>query len=169
MSDALAAADLRFLGAPQRMVQMLNGGVFERVPDLRVVLAEVDAGWVPYVKEQLDNRTLRRHSGAVLREMEMPSTIVDRHFAYTYITDHFAVRNRHAIGIESLMWSSDYPHGGSDWPHSARTIHADFADVPAHERDRILAGNALARYRFDRHAGGRVSLAPASSVGTAAG
>lgn len=169
VSDALAAADLRFLGAPQRMVQLLNGGVFERVPDLRVVLAEVDAGWVPYVKEQLDNRMLRRYSGAALREMEMPSTIVDRHFAYTYITDHFAVRNRHAIGIESLMWSSDYPHGGSDWPHSARTIHADFADVPAHERDRILAGNALARYRFDRHATGRASLSPVSSIETAAG
>ena len=132
------------------MVQMLNGGLFDRVPELRVVLAEVDAGWVPYVKEQMDNRALRRHPGATLRDMELPSAIIDRHFSYTYITDHFAVRNRHAIGVDSLMWSSDYPHGGSDWPHSLRTLHADFADVPAAERDQILAGNALRHYRFDR-------------------
>ena len=94
VSDALAAADLRFLGAPPRMVQMLNSGLFERVPALRVVLAEVDAGWVPYVKEQMDNRALRRHPGAALRDMELPSAIIDRHFSYTYITDRRSTHER---------------------------------------------------------------------------
>jgi predicted TIM-barrel fold metal-dependent hydrolase len=46
------------------------------------------------------------------------------------------------------MWSSDYPHGGSDWPESVRTIHADFADIPARERDLILGGNARRLYGF---------------------
>ncbi|HVM63483.1 MAG TPA: amidohydrolase family protein, partial [Acidimicrobiales bacterium] len=65
-------------------------------------------------------------------------------------TDHFAIRNRHSIGVERLMWSSDYPHSGSDWPNSVRVIHADFADVPGGERDLILAGNAQRLYGFDR-------------------
>jgi predicted TIM-barrel fold metal-dependent hydrolase len=150
VTEGHAQGDMRFLQAPVRMVQFVNGRVFDRVPELHVVLAEVDAGWVPYVKEQLDNRLLRRTVGADARAQRLPSDVIDEHFSYTYITDHFAIRNRQAIGVERLMWSSDYPHSGSDWPNSVRVIHADFAGVPADERDLILAGNARRLYRFGR-------------------
>jgi predicted TIM-barrel fold metal-dependent hydrolase len=148
ITEGHVEGDLRFLQAPVRMLQFVNGGVFDRVPQLQVVLAEVDAGWVPYVKEQVDNRLLRRTPGTAIRRRQLPSRVIEQHFSFTYITDHFALRNRHAIGVERLMWSSDYPHAGSDWPESVRTIHADFADVPARERDLILGGNALRLYRF---------------------
>jgi predicted TIM-barrel fold metal-dependent hydrolase len=154
ISEARALGDLRFLGIPMRMLQFLLAGVFDRMPDLTVVLAEVDAGWVPYVKEQMDNRLLRRASGADLRRTELPSSVIQKHFYFTYITDHYAIRNRHHIGVDRLMWSTDYPHGGSDWPYSYRTIHADFADVPASERDLILGGNAERLYRFSERGQG---------------
>jgi predicted TIM-barrel fold metal-dependent hydrolase len=73
---------------------------------------------------------------------------MDRNFSYTYITDHFAVRNRSDIGVDRMMWSSDYPHVGADWPNSWRTINADFSGVPEDERDLILAGNARHLYRL---------------------
>jgi predicted TIM-barrel fold metal-dependent hydrolase len=47
-----------------------------------------------------------------------------------------------------MMWSSDYPHVGADWPNSWRTINADFSGVPEDERDLILAGNARRLYRL---------------------
>jgi uncharacterized protein len=140
--------DLRFINAPVRMLQFVAGGVFDRVPDLTVVMAEVDAGWVPYLKEQVDNRLLRRGNGSEIRYRELPSRVIDEHFYYTYITDHFAIKNRHTVGVERLMWSSDFAHSGSDWPNSVRVIHADFADVPGAERDLILGGNAQRIYRF---------------------
>ena len=148
VTEGHAAGDLRFLQAPVRMVQFLNGKVFDRVPELQVVFVEVDAGWVPYVKEQLDNRALRRGIGSELRHRKLPSQVIEEHFSYTYITDHYALANRHAIGVERLMWSSDYPHSGSDWPNSVRVIHADFAGVAASERDLILGGNAQRLYKF---------------------
>jgi predicted TIM-barrel fold metal-dependent hydrolase len=148
VSEGAASGEMRFLQAPVRMVQFVNGRVFDRVPQLHVVLAEVDAGWVPYVKEQMDNRMLRKGLGDDLRARRLPSQVVEEHFSFTYITDHFAVRQRHAIGVERLMWSSDYPHSGSDWPNSVQVIHADFAGVPADERDLILAGNACRLYGF---------------------
>ncbi len=147
VSEGRVQSHLRFRDVPGRMLQFLEGGVFDRVADLSVVLAEVDAGWVPYVKEQVDNRVLRTRDGDA-RRRRLPSSLIEEHFYFTYITDHFAVRNRHAVGVERLMWSSDFPHGGSDWPDSVRTIHADFADIPAVERDLILAGNAQRLYRF---------------------
>jgi predicted TIM-barrel fold metal-dependent hydrolase len=150
ITEGLVMGYLRFRDVPGRMLQFLEGGVFNRFPDLKIVLAEVDAGWVPYVKEQVDNRVLRREYGAAMRKKRLPSSVIEEHFYYTYITDHFALRNRHAIGVERLMWSTDFPHGGSDWPFSVRTIHADFAGVPGRERDLILAGNAQRLYHFDR-------------------
>ena len=148
ITEGHVEGDLRFLQAPVRMLQFVNGAVFERIPELQMVLAEVDAGWVPYVKEQVDNRLLRRTPGADIRRRRLPSRIIEEHFSFTYITDHFALRNRHAVGVERLMWSSDYPHAGSDWPESVRTIHADFAGIPARERDLILGGNARRLYGF---------------------
>jgi uncharacterized protein len=143
-----AAGDLRFLDAPAIMVQFLNSGVFDRVPGLDIAMVEVDAGWVPYVKEQMDNRFRRRATSRDARLSPLPSEVIEDHFYFTYITDHYAVANRHRIGVDRLMWSSDFPHSGSDWPDSWRTIDADFADIPRAERDQILAGNALRLYGF---------------------
>jgi uncharacterized protein len=145
-----AAGDLRFLQAPAIMVQFLNGGVFDRVPGLDIVMVEVDAGWVPYVKEQLDNRFRRRTTGRDARLKALPSEIIHDHFHFTYITDNYAVTNRHHIGVDRLLWSSDFPHSGSDWPNSWRTIDSDFANIPDTERDQILSGNALRLYGFGR-------------------
>ena len=142
--------DLRFLQAPQRMMQFVVARVFDRFPGLRVVMAEVDAGWVPYLKEQVDNRYRRRLDHHAAPDYTLPSEVIEKHFWYTYITDHFAIRERHAIGVDRIMWSSDYPHSGSDWPRSWPVIDAAFAGVPDAERDRILAGNAQELYGFGR-------------------
>jgi predicted TIM-barrel fold metal-dependent hydrolase len=148
MTQGRAEGDLRFLQAPTIMVQFLNSGVLDRVPELKLAFVEVDAGWVPYVREQLDNRFRRRTVGAKARLAKTPGEYIHDHFWFTYLTDHYAVRNRHAIGVDRLMWSSDFPHSGSDWPDSWVTIDADYFDVPKPERDAILAGNAQALYKF---------------------
>jgi len=147
-TEQAARSALRFSDAAVRMQQFMASGTLTRIPDLRLVFVEVDAGWVPYIKEQLDNRFLRKTAGRDLRSQELPSQIIERHFYYTYITDHFAIANRHAVGLERIMWSSDFPHSGSDWPNSATNIHAVFSQIPAAERDLILCGNAQRLYKF---------------------
>jgi predicted TIM-barrel fold metal-dependent hydrolase len=49
----------RFFDAPNRIVQMIFAGIFDRFPKLDLVFAEVDFGWVPYFKEQIDNNYQR--------------------------------------------------------------------------------------------------------------
>jgi predicted TIM-barrel fold metal-dependent hydrolase len=144
-----AAGDLRFLQAPAIMVQFLNSGVFKRVPNLKVVLGEVDAGWVPYVKEQLDNRFRRRTLGSQARQSKLPSEYIAEHFYYTYITDNYALRNREAVGVDRLLWSSDYPHSGSDWPNSWVAIEASLNGASAEDKRKILSANAQGLYHFD--------------------
>ena len=139
---------LRIHDAPGRVMQFVFTGIFDRFPGLKLVMVEVDAGWVPYFKEQTDNRYQRLLPTGELRLARLPSEYIDEHVWWSFITDAFAVQNRHAVGVERMMWSSDYPHLGADWPNSLRTIAASFSGVPAAERDRMLAGNAVELYKF---------------------
>jgi predicted TIM-barrel fold metal-dependent hydrolase len=58
------------------------------------------------------------------------------------------VRNRDIIGVENIMWSSDYPHVNSSWPESRIYIEKHFGDVPTEERRKMVGGNAARLYRL---------------------
>jgi predicted TIM-barrel fold metal-dependent hydrolase len=138
----------RFFDAPNRMIELVFSGVFDRFPELAFVFAEVDFGWVPYVKEQIDNNYFRLDPVSRFGLQTRPGEYIERHFHFGYMTDTFGIRNRDAVGVERILWSSDYPHVSADWPYSWRTIQSSMSGVPAAERDAILAGNARRLYRF---------------------
>jgi predicted TIM-barrel fold metal-dependent hydrolase len=138
----------RFSDAPTRIMQLIFAGIFDRYPDLQVVIAEVDSGWVPYFKEQMDQNFLRLAMARDFSIRDLPSRYVDRHFSTTFITDPVGVRLRNDVGVDRMMWSSDYPHIGADWPHSWRSIGNAFSGVPLAEQELMLAGNAARLYGF---------------------
>ena len=99
---------------------------------LNVFLAEIDCGWLPYYAQQCDDN-YRRHSKSELRDVKlarMPSEYMKERFPASFITDPYAVENRHAVGIERMLWSSDFPHITSDWPYSWKTIERDVHGRP---------------------------------------
>lgn len=138
----------RFYDAPNRMVEMIFAGVFDRFPELDVFFAEVDFGWVPYVKEQIDNNYHRLDPVSRFGLEMLPSEYIERHFHFGFMTDTHGVHNRHAVGVERILWSNDYPHISADWPNSWRTIQAAFSGVPSDERNLILTGNAQRLWGF---------------------
>jgi predicted TIM-barrel fold metal-dependent hydrolase len=125
---------------------IVASGVHDRFPRLTWVMAETGAGWVPYILEQLDDRWWRNRSWLPTRLSHEPSAYFKRNWRVTCMIDHVAVRNRAAIGVENLMWSTDYPHHGCDWPETRRVVSAMFRGVPMDERRRICARNAAALY-----------------------
>lgn len=138
--------------APIRMLQFISQGVLDRFPDLKIFLAEVDLGWMPYFEDQADDN-FKRHEKADLRNHSftmLPSEYMHKHFFASFITDFVAIENRHKIGIERMFWSNDYPHITSDWPFSWRTIKATFANVPTAEAHQILCGNAQRLFGFGK-------------------
>jgi predicted TIM-barrel fold metal-dependent hydrolase len=138
----------RFMNTPGILVDMMFAGIFDRFPDLRIVVAEVDCGWVPFFKEQLDNNYHRMSLHTDIKLAELPSRYIERHVHYTYITDPFGLANRHRIGVDRILWSSDYPHQSADWPYSWKTIQTSMSGIPSDEVDMILAGNAARLYGF---------------------
>jgi predicted TIM-barrel fold metal-dependent hydrolase len=44
------------------------------------------------------------------------------------------------------MWSTDYPHADSTWPHSQEVLGEHLAGVPEAEAAQIAGGNATRLY-----------------------
>ena len=118
-------------------------GTFDRFPDLRICTIETGVGWIPHFIEQIDDRYWRNRSWGDIPISQPPSYYWHRNMAATFITDHAGVALRHAVGVDNMMWSSDYPHHGNDWPYSRKTIDDMMGHIPRDERARIVGGNAV--------------------------
>jgi predicted TIM-barrel fold metal-dependent hydrolase len=129
-------------------------GVFERFPELKIISAESDAGWAPYFLERMDYIYRRRRNtyvknwGQQIPEDVTPSDYIRKNVWMTFMRDRAGVLARDQIGVDKLMWSSDYPHTDSTWPKSQEMIEHLFGDVPAADRKAIVETNAKKLYSF---------------------
>jgi predicted TIM-barrel fold metal-dependent hydrolase len=126
-------------------------GVFERHPRLKFVMTEQGATWVVPALAQLDSQyelPMFRH----LRR-KLPRKPSEYFRANAYIGAAFmdgdAAAARYEIGVDKLMWGSDYPHMEGTWPHTQEKLREALADVPRAEVDRILGTTAAEVYGFD--------------------
>lgn len=135
-------------------VQMVIAGVFDRSPKLKVFFAENQIGWIPNFYEQLDNNYRVNHYWAeklfgVKRLARLPSEYIKEHCYWGFMYNPVGVRMRHEVGVDRVMWSSDFPHIESDWPNSMRIIQEMFAGVPEEETYKMIAGNAIDFFHLD--------------------
>jgi predicted TIM-barrel fold metal-dependent hydrolase len=134
------------LGNYAALSKIIFGGVLERFPRLKFVSVEGNIGWLGYFLERAD-RTYRRHRYWTRFDLPMlPSEYFHRQVYATFIEDRVGVRIRDFIGIDNLMWSSDYPHTDTTWPNSRKYVEEMFKDVPAIETAKIVCGNARRLY-----------------------
>jgi predicted TIM-barrel fold metal-dependent hydrolase len=127
---------------------LIFSGVLERFPTLQIVSAENNCGWLPYYLQRMDNAFVRGRHAAGYTLRAKPSEYFQRQMYSTYIDDAVGVANRQFIGVDKLMWSSDYPHQASSWPHSQEVVARDFKDASAEDRFKITRGNVAKLYGF---------------------
>lgn len=136
----------RHLAIGGQLLDFIFSGAFDRNPELQLVAAEVDCGWVPYFKEQIDDNFRRfRHNYTMER---FPGSYLETNVSFTFVTDTYGIQNRHLIGTDRMMWSTDYPHPSASWPNSWAHAANSMAGVPSAERDAMLFGNAMRLYGF---------------------
>lgn len=136
------------IGMFRPLADLVYSGLFDRFPKLQLVAVEAGIGWIPYFSQHLDDNFLRRRFRAGVKLGRMPSEYVRDHVHATFIEDPHGLANRHAIGVDRIMWSTDYPHTNSNWPDSQRIAAYGFRDVPEDEKRLILGGNAARLYRL---------------------
>ena len=130
------------MSAGEALGMWVLGGVFERFPRLKVVFVEPGLGWVSWWLYLVDDMAARQgyEFPAITRP---PSEYFRQNVYLTFIDEPDAIRQAHErLGIENIMWSSDYPHPVSSWPRSQAIVDEMFGDASEHDRDLVLAGNA---------------------------
>lgn len=136
----------------EHLALLVFGGVFKRHPKLKVVLAECGIGWIPPVLERMDS-IFKVHRHYLKTDItELPSDTFKSHCYATFQEDVSGVTLRHMLGVDNIMWASDYPHTDTTWPESRPTIDRMFANVDATERHKMVCDNAARLYGFERTA-----------------
>jgi predicted TIM-barrel fold metal-dependent hydrolase len=130
-----------------QVVSMVVEGLFEHLPELRVVLVEGGFGWLPSLMWRLDKHWARLRA-EVPHLTRAPSEYVREHLGVTTqpieeppdphdLLEVFADMG----GTDRVMFSTDYPHWDFDDPD--RAIRARLAP---RAREQIFSGNAMALY-----------------------
>jgi predicted TIM-barrel fold metal-dependent hydrolase len=134
---------------------LIWGGVFERHPRLKLAITESTTIWVPETLALMDQRYSANHYTSKLGDYRShlkrpPSEYFhDQVFLGASCMPRREVELRHAIGVDNLMWGTDFPHPEGTWPETREQLCEAFQGVPEPELSRMLGGNAARVYGFD--------------------
>ena len=88
---------------------LIFSGVLERFPRLKIVSAENNVSWLPFVIQRWDQAFEAFRYMYPTPLALPPSEYFRRQVSATYIDDPLAVQYRHEVGIDHVMWSSNFP------------------------------------------------------------
>jgi predicted TIM-barrel fold metal-dependent hydrolase len=150
--------------AHRTLWHLLFSGVMERHPDLQFVFTEQGTAWLPEELRRLDyyrgrlsgaggadgSQEAKFGAGAVEGLSLSPSEYWQRqcHLGSSFIRRH-EVAMRDQVGVDRIMWGSDFPHLEGCWPYSRQHLRLAFAGVPEDEVRAMVGGNAARVYGFD--------------------
>jgi predicted TIM-barrel fold metal-dependent hydrolase len=150
LRDATSRATKAFLPATS-ICDMIFSGVFERHPALMLAIVEFELAWIPHLLSAMDYTYRERHEEAIHRFEDgmLPSDFYRRNVVLSFQEDAIGVRLRDVIGVDNMMWGSDYPHSESTFPQSRKILAEILAGVPDADRSKIVGANTARVYAFD--------------------
>ena len=136
---------------------MLWSGVFHRFPRLKFGVVESTAWWAPNYLWFWDRIFMAQkgaekisHSQFAGKIEMLPSEYFDRNcFIGASQTKRRELAFRYEIGIDNLLWGSDFPHPEGTWPGNREWLTKTFFDIPIDETRRILGEAAAETFGFD--------------------
>ena len=143
LSNSIFSVDFfSHLGHRRAMWQLMLGGVFDRHPDLKLMMTEVRADWTPALLRYLD--AVFEANRDRLATNRRPSEIWESNCLAGVSFMHKAeVEMRHEIGVDTMNFGRDYPHGEGTWPNTRPYLHGLFQGVPEAEVRKILGENLI--------------------------
>lgn len=137
-----------FCTATQLIPYLIFAGVLDRFPRLKWIFAETGIGWVSSVLEAVDHEWEKCHlwtQGILTR----PSELFRRQVYVDFWFETVGIQLREFIGVDNIMWESDFPHITSTYPDSWKAVERSLEGVPPEEREKILFRNAARLYRLN--------------------
>ena len=136
-----------FCTATQFVPFLIFSGLLERYPRLNWVFAETGLGWVSSVLEACDFEWDKRHlwtEGIRTR----PSDQFRRQIYVDFWFETVGIQLRDYIGVDNILWESDFPHIKSTYPRSWDAVEHSLAGVSSADREKVLYRNAARLYRL---------------------
>ena len=143
------------------LTHLMVSGALERHPQMQMVFTEQGTAWIPEELARLDYFFNRMRTAMGSQEYVWGQPIMDKlsltpseyfarqcHVGASFIRPA-EVPLRHQVGLNKIMWGSDYPHKEASSPFTLETLRAEFAGVPHDEVAQMLGTNAAAVYGFD--------------------
>ncbi len=148
--DAVASTII-FGNSIASMTDFLFSGVLVRCPNLKLMYAECQIGWIPYLLERIDDvwETHRGWSGSQLHCPEPPSSYYYRNVHSCFFKDTVGVELLDRVGPTNVMFETDYPHQDGTWPHSRQAAAEQFGHLDDAQIHRLARGNAIALFGLD--------------------
>jgi predicted TIM-barrel fold metal-dependent hydrolase len=147
--------------AHRALWQLIYAGVMERHPALQFVFTEQGTAWLPEQLATLDHYKARMSDAAGSQEQAWGAKVMSKlsltpseywqrqcHVGSSFIRRH-EVGLRGVVGVDHIMWGSDFPHREGCWPYSHEHLRLAFADVDPAEVALMVGGNAARLYGFD--------------------
>ena len=138
--------------AQRPFTALLWSGVFEKHPNLKLVFTETGCGWIletlRVLRFKIDNPIFAHFN----KELSLtPEEYFQRNcfIGASFLAPH-EIGSRYNIGIDKLMWGSDYPHMEGTWPNTMEKLRETFHDVEETEVRKLLGENAIDVFGFDR-------------------
>jgi len=128
------------------LMGMIYGGVLERYPRITLVLGEGGIGWIPYILDRMDLEWEDQFHDLGLRMA--PREYWRRQCKATFQSDKVGVKLLDELGVDNVMWASDFPHPDGIWPDSTEYIDRELGHLPADVRQKIVCENAAKLYGF---------------------
>jgi predicted TIM-barrel fold metal-dependent hydrolase len=132
----------------QVVPHLIFSGMTQRFSRLKIVFAEAGIGGLNYVLAACDHEWESRRLWSEGLDTR-PSDIVRRQVYVNFWFEAEGIKLRHDIGIENIMWESDFPHVASYYPRSWQEVNRVLAGVPPEDRRKLLYENAIRLYRID--------------------
>ena len=131
----------------QIIPNIIFSGIAYRFPRLKWVFAETGIGAVSCAQTACDHewesRQLWRH-GLDRR----PSELIRQQVYVNFWYEQAGIELRGQVGVDNIMWESDYPHIASTYPDSWKFVERSLPNVSGDERRKMLYLNAQSLYRL---------------------
>jgi predicted TIM-barrel fold metal-dependent hydrolase len=133
-------------GGPVLANEFIFGGILDRFPRLKILLSEFDASWLPILRYRL--RRIQKFAG--LKKLRQPAEqYLSENVYAAFINDPLVVDQRHRIGLDRLMWGSDFPHPPCPYPNMRQNLDNEIlVDLPPEERHKMVYENVAKLYNI---------------------
>ena len=137
---------------------LIMSGAFDRFPGLRLVFSEAGSAWVPGTLSAMDDIQAKQEKGnigvmPILQPMRLQRRPSEYWATNCWLGASFMSRadalERDGIGVDRIMWGSDYPHDEGTFPYTPEALAHTFAGIDRAEVAAMVGGTAAKVYGFD--------------------